>query len=55
MVASVTATISIRLRWWLRWYLYGVVIAHCITGCRPSEEHLAWWIERGLYFKTDAS
>jgi hypothetical protein len=46
-----TAPVQLRWRWWLRWYLYGVVTMHALTGLRPDMDRVTWWIRRGLTVK----
>ncbi|AYZ69780.1 hypothetical protein EGY09_07170 [Stenotrophomonas maltophilia] len=46
-----TVTASVRLRWWLRWYLAAVVWT-ARTGLEPDWERVEWWIRRGLVLRT---
>ncbi len=50
MTATVRA--SIRMRWWLRWYLAAVVWTARETGLEPDWERVEWWIQRGLVLRT---
>ncbi|WP_235872100.1 hypothetical protein [Pseudoxanthomonas winnipegensis] len=43
-----TLAVSIRARWWLRWFLYAVCFAAMVTGQVPDEDRLTKWIRRGL-------
>lgn len=47
-----TVTASVRLRWWLRWYLAAVVWFARATGMEPDWERVEWWIRRGLVLRT---
>lgn len=47
-----TATASVRLRWWLRWYLAAVVWFSRATGMEPDWERVERWIRRGLVLRT---
>lgn len=47
-MAQVTVRLSLRVAWWVRWYLVGVVIAARLTGATPDMTKLARWITRGL-------
>lgn len=47
-----TVTASVRLRWWLRWYLAGVVWTARAMGLEPDWERVEWWIRRGLVMRT---
>ncbi|TAA12466.1 hypothetical protein EA658_09830 [Pseudoxanthomonas winnipegensis] len=40
--------VSIRARWWLKWFLYAVCLVALFTGQVPDEDRLAKWIRRGL-------
>lgn len=50
MTAAVRA--SIRMRWWLRWYLAAVMWTARATGLEPGWERVEWWIQRGLVLRT---
>lgn len=41
-------TISLRLRWWLRYYLYGVMLTAWMTGRQPDPEKLGYWVAKGV-------
>lgn len=43
-------TIAVRLHvaWWLRLYLYGLVICCTLTGMTPHQDRLLYWITKGL-------
>ncbi|WP_164741277.1 hypothetical protein [Achromobacter spanius] len=47
-MAQHTVTISVRLAWWVRWYLSGVALAAQITGATPDAAKVTRWIGRGL-------
>lgn len=47
-----TVTVSVRLRWWLRWYLAAVAWFARTTGMEPDWERVEWWIRRGLVLRT---
>lgn len=50
-VSQVKVNVRIRLRWWLRPYLWTLVAFCVLTKQLPDEEKLAYWITKGL--KTD--
>ena len=54
-MAQSTFTITLSLRWWLRYYLYGVVLMCWLTGCEPRADRLGYWIARGTKVKINAS
>ncbi|MDH0025367.1 hypothetical protein [Pseudomonas monteilii] len=47
-MARVYATIVCRHRWWLKYYLAGVLTASHITGRQPDLARVMRWIERGI-------
>ena len=47
-MASVTATIVCRQRWWLKYYLTGVLLVSYATGRDPHLGRVMRWIERGI-------
>lgn len=47
-MAQRTVTISVRVAWWVRWYLSGVAFVAQITGTTPNAAKLTRWIGRGL-------
>ncbi len=50
MPANVTA--SVRMRWWLRWYLAALVRVARATSMEPNWERVERWIRRGLVLRT---
>ncbi|MFV3286894.1 hypothetical protein ACNFCI_23035 [Pseudomonas sp. NY15356] len=44
----ITATISCRQRWWLKYYLTGVLVMTHIAGREPDLARVMRWIERGI-------
>lgn len=47
-MAMVYATIVCRHRWWLKYYLAGVLLACHLTGRDPHLGRVTRWIERGI-------
>lgn len=47
-MATVTVTIVCRQRWWLKYYLAGVVAVAHVTGREPDPERVSHWIDRGI-------
>jgi len=47
-MAQHTVMVSVRVAWWVRWYLSGVALAAQITGATPDAAKVARWIRRGL-------
>ncbi len=46
-----TMTASVRLRWWLRWYLAALVSFARATGKEPNWDRVEWWTRRGLVIR----
>ncbi|WP_169338824.1 hypothetical protein [Pseudomonas parafulva] len=47
-MAKAYATIAFRHRWWLKYYLAGVLLACHLTGRDPHLGRVTRWIERGI-------
>ncbi|MBN6791491.1 hypothetical protein JRG49_09615 [Pseudomonas fulva] len=47
-MAKVYSTIVCRHRWWLKYYLAGVLLACHLTGRDPHLGRATRWIERGI-------
>lgn len=47
-MASVTARIVCRHRWWLKYYLAGVLVMVRLTGQEPCPERFSYWVGRGI-------
>ncbi len=47
-MASITARIICRERWWLKYYLAGVIAMADLTGREPCPERVGYWIRRGI-------
>ena len=47
-MARMTATIVCRQRWWLKYYLVGVLLMSHVTGRDPNLGRVRRWIERGI-------
>jgi len=47
-MAQITVKLSLRVAWWVRWYLAGVAIAARLTGATPDMTKVERWIRRGL-------
>lgn len=43
----------VKQRWWLRWYLDGVVIMAELSGAEPDMEKVEATIERGLVLQVE--
>ena len=47
-MAQITVKLSIRVAWWVRWYLIGVALTAQMTGGTPDMSKVERWIRRGL-------
>lgn len=47
-MARLYATITCRHRWWLKYYLAGVLVMSHITGWYPDIPRVMRWIEPGI-------
>lgn len=47
------ANVTLRFmpRWWLRWYLAGVLLMTWVTGLPPNKDRLSFWVMRGIKIK----
>lgn len=41
----------IGIRWWLKWYLFGVLQMCRITGLQPDPAKVQYWSKRAVYVK----
>jgi len=48
-----TVTISIRVAWWLRWYLAGVALMCELTGCQPDYDRVRCWVLRAIRLRVE--
>lgn len=47
-MAQITVELSLRVAWWVRCYLAGVVIMASLAGATPNMTKVERWIRRGL-------
>lgn len=47
-MARMTVTLECRHRWWLKYYLAGVLVIAQVTGREPNPDRFAYWVGRGL-------
>ncbi|HGY9625434.1 TPA: hypothetical protein ACOJM5_001796 [Pseudomonas putida] len=47
-MASVTAHVVCRQRWWLKYYLAGVLALAQLTRREPCPERVSYWVGRGI-------
>ncbi len=47
-MAQIAVKLSIRVAWWLRWYLAGVALVARMTGATPDWRKIESRITRGM-------
>ncbi|MDP9557841.1 UNVERIFIED_ORG: hypothetical protein J2W65_003489 [Pseudomonas parafulva] len=50
-MAKVHVTIVSRQRWWLKYYLAGVLVVSHLTGRKPDPARVSFWVKRGITLK----
>jgi hypothetical protein len=40
--------VRLRVAWWLRWYLSGVILTSWLTGLAPDLSKVGEWIRRAV-------
>jgi len=41
-------TVTIKFKWWLNFYLYGVSAIASLTDSYPNEDKLNYWINKAM-------
>ncbi|SEG20693.1 hypothetical protein [Marinobacterium lutimaris] len=47
-MAASKLVLEVRISWWLRWYIYGVIITARLTGLDPNWTKVKAMIDRGV-------
>lgn len=50
-MALTTVTISIKVAWWVKPYLCGVLLMSRLTGLQPDPDRVGAWVQRGMIMK----
>ncbi|MFC0260752.1 hypothetical protein CEY09_30980 [Achromobacter marplatensis] len=50
-MAQITVHLTLKVAWWVRWYIAGVRLFADTVGLEPDPEQMARTIERGLRVK----
>lgn len=50
-MAHVSVTITCRHRWWLKYYLAGVLVVSHLIGRKPDPARVSCWVKRGITLK----
>jgi hypothetical protein len=53
-MATMTLKLRVKVAWWIKPYLYGVITMCAITGCEPNQERVQYWISRAVSVKVTA-
>ena len=48
MTKQITATVSIKFSWWVRPYLFALLVYHSVFGGEASEEKLQKVLKHGI-------
>lgn len=48
MPEILSVQVAVKHKWWLKYYLAGVLFMRQVTGLEPNEERLVRWILRGI-------
>lgn len=40
--------VRVSVAWWLRWYIFGVIVMCRVTGSVPDPERVAYWCMRSV-------
>lgn len=51
MRKSVSITVSVRFRWWFKYYLFGIHAMIFLTGREPDGDKLDYWIRKAVVLK----
>ncbi|WP_167670682.1 hypothetical protein [Allopusillimonas ginsengisoli] len=43
--------IKLRVAWWFRWYLFGVLTMAQLTGLQPDPQRVGRWLARAVSIK----
>lgn len=48
MAKQATINVSVRLVWWVKWYVAGVAAMSRATGLEPDWDRVTAWVMRGI-------
>lgn len=54
-MASNQITLKLTVAWWLRYYIYGVVLMCWMTGCEPRADRLGYWVAKSVRVRHERS
>jgi len=47
-MATTALTLKLKVRWWLKLYLSGVLLTARLTHCQPNWERVSYWVGKGI-------
>ena len=47
-MARTTITATLKWRWWLKSYLFGVLLMDRLTACEPNWDRVQHWVRKGI-------
>lgn len=50
-MARQTVTFTISQRWWLKHYLFGVMLMARAMRCEPNWDRVGYWVGKGIRLK----
>lgn len=51
MASTCRLIVTIRMAWWLKPYLCGVLLMSRLTGLQPDPDRVGAWVARGMTMK----
>jgi len=45
---ATTLTMRLKVRWWLKFYLSGVMLTARLTQCEPNWQRVGYWVGKGI-------
>jgi hypothetical protein len=50
-MTQTSITITLKWRWWLKSYLFGVLLMARLVGREPNWDRVQYWIGKGIKFQ----
>ena len=47
-MATTTLTARLKVRWWLKFYLSGVLLTARLMHCEPNWSRVRYWVGKGI-------
>jgi hypothetical protein len=52
--SKVELTFTIKMAWWWRFYVYGVLTMSSLTGLEADEDKIRYWIRKAMKVQVNA-